>query len=271
MILSDIGGNDKLVEKLKFLSQSGNISHAYILEGEASIDKAMVANCFIKSILCETNKGYGCYTCPACKKIEHGNHEDVIYVEADGKSIKDEAIEELQARLKKKPFFGDRNIAIIKDADTMTIRAQNRLLKTLEEPPSGTILILLSDNSENLVQTILSRCVLFRVYPFETVEYREIRKNAEELVELLRKGSPFYLLKAKIKEMAAEKEDALKLLDAMELTYRDLAIGDTKESRIHRKTDIYNAVSLIEETRRDLQRGISTNYAMKNLLIKIGG
>ncbi|MBN7774267.1 DNA polymerase III subunit [Clostridium aminobutyricum] len=271
MILNDIGGNDKLIEKLRFLSESGNLSHAYILEGESSIDKLLVANCFAKAILCNTNKGNGCYECPDCRKIDHGNHEDVIYIEADGKSIKDEAVEELQTRLKKKPFFGDRNIAIIKEADTMTVRAQNRLLKTLEEPPAGTIIILLSDNIENLVQTILSRCVIFRLYPFETVEYKEIKQKAENLVELLRKNSPFYLLKGKINEVAAEKEEALKLLDAMELTYRDLAILETKESRIHKKTDIYKAVSLIEETRRDLQRGISTNYAMKSLILKIGG
>jgi DNA polymerase III delta prime subunit len=269
MILNDIGGNEKLIEKLRYISSSGNLSHAYILEGDACIDKLLVANCFVKAILCE--KGTGCQECPTCRKIEHGNHEDIIYLEADGKSIKDEAVEALQARLKKKPFFGDRNIAIIKDADTMTARAQNRLLKTLEEPPRGTIIILLSNNIENLVQTILSRCVTYRINPFETTEYKEIKHQAQKLVEMLLKNKPFYLLKARLAQIASEREDALKLLDAMEITYRDLVIIDSKESRLYKKTDIYKAVTLIEEARRDLQRGISTSYAMKNLILKIGG
>ena len=79
------------------------------------------------------------------------NHEDIFYVRKDGNSIKDENMSALQERLKNKPL-GERNIAIVEDADTMTLRAQNRILKTLEEPPSGTVIILLSENTE-------SRCV----------------------------------------------------------------------------------------------------------------
>ena len=54
-------------------------------------------------------------------------------------------------------------MVVIKDADTMTLRAQNRLLKTLEEPFEGTVMILLSENRENLLETIKSRCVLYRI------------------------------------------------------------------------------------------------------------
>ncbi|QHI73991.1 hypothetical protein Ami3637_11995 [Aminipila terrae] len=203
--------------------------------------------------------------------MNHGNHEDIIYVEADGKSIKDEAVEELQTKIKKKPFFGNRNIAVIKHADTMTIRAQNRLLKTLEEPPEGTIIILLSENVENLVSTILSRCVVFRVNPFETPEYGEIKEHAQMLVRMLLNKEPFYSLKSKLSEFADDRENAMKLLDSMELIYRDLSIINNKESRNYTKDYIYRAVVLIEEARRDLQRGINTGYAMRNLIIKIGG
>lgn len=271
MILKEIDCNDKLIERLRYLSTSGNLSHAYIFEGDSCIDKVLLVNCFIKAILCKQNKGQGCENCLICHKINHSNHEDIIYVEADGKSIKDEAIEELQTRLNKKPFFGDRNIAVIKNADTMTIRAQNRLLKTLEEPPLGTIIILLSENVENLVQTILSRCVVFRVNAFETLEYGEIKQQAQLLIRMLLNKEPFYLVKLKVNEFAEDRDSAMKLLDSMELIYRDLVIANTKESRNYRKKDIYKSVELIEEARRDLQRGISIGYAMKNLIIKIGG
>ncbi|QIB70123.1 hypothetical protein Ami103574_12825 [Aminipila butyrica] len=271
MILRDIDNNRKLMERLGYLSASQNLSHAYIFEGDACVDKELLANCFIKAILCEEHQGEGCDSCISCNKINHGNYEDILYVAADGKSIKDEAIEELQGRLQKKPFFGDRNIAVIKQADTMTVRAQNRLLKTLEEPPRGTILILLSENTENLIPTILSRCVAFRVEPFETPEYGQIKENAQELVRMLLNRDPFYALKAKLGQVAEDKDAAMKLLDGMELIYRDLAIANTRESRNYTKESIYRAVEWIEEARRDLQRGMNTGYAMKNLMIKIGG
>ncbi|MBE6035211.1 hypothetical protein [Aminipila sp.] len=271
MILKEIDGNDRLIERLKYLAASEKLFHAYIFEGDSCVDKSLLAECFVKAILCQEDKGDGCEECTICHKINHGNHEDIISLEWDGKSIKDEAVEELQVKLSKKPFFGNRNIAIINHADTMTIRAQNRLLKTLEEPPQGTIIILLCDNIENLVPTILSRCVVFRVNPFETVEYGEIKEQAQLLVKMLLNKEPFYSLKGKLAEIAGDKDSAMKLLDSMELTYRDLSIINTKESRNYTKDYIYRAVELIEEARRDLQRGINIGYAMKNLIIKIGG
>ena len=122
MILKDIENNEKIIERLEYITKEEQLSHAYIFEGNRQCDKKLVADCFIKAVLCENSKGTGCSECAACKKIEHGNHEDVMYVEKSGNSIKDEAIEELQSRLKNKPVSGFRNIAVIQDADTMTIR-----------------------------------------------------------------------------------------------------------------------------------------------------
>ncbi len=107
--------------------------------------------------------------------------------------------------------------------------------------------------------------------PFETVEYGEIKEQAQLLVKMLLNKEPFYSLKGKLAEIAGDKDSAMKLLDSMELTYRDLSIINTKESRNYTKDYIYRAVELIEEARRDLQRGINIGYAMKNLIIKIGG
>ena len=74
----------------------------------------------------------------------------------------DEQISKVQSDIKKKPME-ERHMVVIQDADTMTLRAQNRLLKTLEEPFEGTVMILLSENRENLLETIKSRCVLYRI------------------------------------------------------------------------------------------------------------
>lgn len=270
MSFTNIQGNEKLTGRLQAAVKNGNISHAYIFEGEACLDKKAFADAFIKSILCTEAPGVGCERCSTCRKIDHGNHEDVSYVEAEGASIKDEAIERLQAALRKKPY-GRRNIAVISDADTMTLRAQNRLLKTLEEPPAGTVLILLSENIENLTQTILSRCVKYRINYFGSPDYAYMMQTAEEIADLLLNGTPFYRLKESVTDLAKDGRETAAFLDALEKVYRDLLLGKGTNSKLYKKEQIYHNVAVIEETKRQIQRGVSKNYALRNLLIKIGG
>ena len=85
---------------------------------------------------------------------------------------------------------------------------------------------MLSENIENLVQTILSRCVIFRVNPFRTEESEMINSQAQMLVRMILNREPFYLLNAKIEEFASEKKEAAKLLDSMELIYRHLTLSN---------------------------------------------
>lgn len=286
-----IKGNDKAIIRMKKAISKGIISHAYILEGNSCVDKRLVAETFIKAILCENmdkkELGDCCDICSSCQKIEHGNHEDLITIKADGNSIKDEVIEELQARIKKKPF-GDRNIVIIEDADLLTLRAQNRLLKTLEEPTPGTVIILLSENIENLVQTVRSRCIHYKLNPFQEEEFLRLLTLAKNLEDMIMEGNPFFQIVQILNEVMNNKQDAYLFLDALESWYRDIGIceydnnGNTvfnidfldeieRKSKIYKKTDIYKAVACIEEARTDLNRNINTSYTLKNMILKIGG
>ncbi|HML37122.1 MAG TPA: hypothetical protein PKA19_06865 [Bacillota bacterium] len=286
MSLKDIKGNRKVVERMSRAVTNRSISHAYLLEGDRTIDKLGMAENFVKAILCGETEGDCCDRCPSCIKIDHGNHEDVIYLVAEGNSIKDEAVEELQGRLKKKPYVGDRNIVILQDADTMTLRAQNRLLKTLEEPSAGTVMILLSENMENLTQTILSRCVIFKLNPFETPEYRDVLEGAVRTVDMILERKPFYEISRGIAEYTARKDAAFEFLDAMESWYRDLAVCEydpqcrmifhadrieelRKRSRLYQRSSIHRAVAAIEEARNDLNRNLNVNYTLKNMILKL--
>ena len=133
MSLTSIKGNDKIRQILMTAVKEGTISHAYIFEGDAESDKLQLAENFTKAILCQGNNTDCCDSCNSCIKIDHGNHEDVIYCRSEGGRIRMKE-SRLTSRLKKKPYVGSRNIAIIENADTMTLRAQNRLLKTLKNP-----------------------------------------------------------------------------------------------------------------------------------------
>lgn len=272
MTFKDIKGNDKLVERLKETINGKGVTHAYIFEGDTQTDKLMFAKSFVKAILCETNKGSGCQVCGSCLKIEHENHEDVFYAQVTEKgNTKDEAISQLQVSLSKKPCAGDRNIAIIKDADSMTLKAQNRLLKTLEEPHPGTVIILLSNNIQNLTQTILSRCVIFRINGQDLTGEAQGIETEKEIVEMLLERAPFYKIKDKISSICKDKEESMRLLDGMERVYRDLLILNQENSRLYKRSDINKIVGYIEEARRDLQLGVNTAYSLKNMLLKIGG
>lgn len=272
MTFKDIVGNDKLIERLRESICGKGVTHAYIFEGDTYTDKLSFADAFAKAILCETEKGYGCGKCASCLKIEHGNHEDVFYAEVTDKgNTKDEAISQLQTSLSKKPAAGERNIAIIKDADSMTIKAQNRLLKTLEEPHPGTVIMLLSNNIQNLTQTILSRCVIFRIngenFSLDAQEF-ELEK---EIVVMLLERAPFYKIKGKLGSIGKDREAGMRLLDGMERVYRDLLILNQENSRLYKRSDINKIVGFIEEARRDLQLGVNTAYSLKNMILKIGG
>ena len=286
MSLRDIRGNKNVVERMTRAIINRSISHAYLLEGDRSIDKLELAENFVKAILCGENAADSCECCPSCNKINHGNHEDVIYLCAEGNSIKDEAVEELQSRIKKKPYVGDRNIVILQNADTMTLRAQNRLLKTLEEPAPGTVLILLSENMENLVQTILSRCVIYRLNHYETMEYKNVLEGAIIIADMLLDGKAFYEISGQLSEYTASKETAFEFLDALESWYRDLAIFEydseqqmlfhierfediRKRSRLYPKNIIDKAVASIEEAKNDLNRNLNINYTIKNMILKM--
>ena len=268
MSLSKYKLNKKLINRISASIVAGRVFHAYIIEGDALSDKEGFAREFCKAIICKEKPGIGCDSCLDCRKMDHDNFEDLHFIESDGMSVKDEQISKLQADLKKKPI-GNRNLAIIKDADTMTVRAQNRLLKTLEEPFAGTVIILLSENRENLLQTIRSRCVLYRLEDLK--ENTKGQDSAEAIFEALFEGMSFYELKQILSSKVKTREDAFALLDGLERIYEKLLTWEDPRRKIYGKDEIFKAIELIEAARRDLHAKVNYQYALKNLILKIGG
>ena len=262
MTFKDIKNNDMRIRRLQDAISKGNILHAYIFEGGTREDRSLAADCFAKAVLCGVYPGAGCDYCKTCKKIDHGNHEDIIRVEKDENSVKDEYIAELQSKLLRKPFSGERSIAIINDSETMTKWAYNRLLKTLEEPPPGTVIILLADSVEKITETIVSRCAVLKWNPFAECDPVAADK-AEELIKTLLDGEPFYSSKKKLTSLAENRDEAYKLLDAMEVSFGKLIRGSGGGKAV--KT----AIGRIEEARSDLVRGMQVGYTLKRMLLNM--
>jgi len=271
MSLADWKADKKLANRIEAGIGAGNVFHAYIIEGDTCVDKVAFAKDMVKAILCSHAPGVGCDACICCRKISHDNYEDLYFIESDGLSVKDDAVFSLQEKLKRKPTGGPRNIAVIKDADTMTVRAQNRLLKTLEEPPAGTVILLLSENKDNLLETIRSRCVAYRLNSLDTDPDGLQMEGAMALMDGVLEGVSFFRMKELLAKYMKSRDDAFQLLDGMERIYRDFLVGKDLRGRLLKKEDIFRHIALIEEARRDLVMKVNYNYAMKNLLIKIGG
>ncbi len=269
MSLRDYKGFAPLVERIHQSIVNRSVSHAYIIEGDSFVDKTGFTKDFVKAVLCSTDPGYGCDSCALCRKIDHGNYEDLYFVQSDGMSVKDDMVFQLQSQLKGKPTGGHRNIGIIENADTMTTRAQNRLLKTLEEPNGGTILFLLCENTELLLPTIKSRCIIYRLGNYSQDE-REINLElVEELMRMIIDGAYFCDFKDKLDKCVKDRNEAFSLIDAFERLFRGYLLNDA--SSPFRKEQLIENIRCAEEARRDLQRKVNYKYAIRNLILKIGG
>jgi DNA polymerase-3 subunit delta' len=126
-----------------------------------------LANAFAMTLLCERGKSEPCMECHACKQVMTNNHPDLILVthEKPGSIGVDDIREQINDTIMIRPYSSYYKIYIVDEAEKMTVQAQNALLKTIEEPPSYAIIMLLTTNQEAFLPTILSRCVQLKLKP----------------------------------------------------------------------------------------------------------
>ncbi len=168
----NIIGHEQNIEHLENAIENGQVSHAYIFNGEDGIGKMTTAKAFVKALLCESKNS--CGTCQSCIQIDSGNHPDVIYVTHEKAGITvDDIRDQVNQSVFVKPYSSDYKVYIIDEADKMNAAAQNALLKTIEEPPVYAVIILLSNNKESFLETIVSRCVVLNFGPLKESQVRE--------------------------------------------------------------------------------------------------
>ncbi|MDP4161542.1 MAG: DNA polymerase III subunit delta' [Bacillota bacterium] len=167
---------------LKMMQNSiikNRVGHAYLLEGMRGTGKKDTALLLARALFCEAPiNGYQpCEACNNCKRIANGNHPDVHIVEPDGLSIKKQQIKELQEEFSKKAVESSKKVYMIVHADKMSNGASNSLLKFLEEPNAETVAFLLTQQVQQILPTILSRC--------QTLSFKPLPLNAmtKQLVE----------------------------------------------------------------------------------------
>lgn len=183
-----IVGHDRALQMLSRSIAWDRVSHAYLFTGPAQVGKRATALAFAMALNCQAEPPDGCAVpvapcglCPSCGRILRGEHPDVIEVNlatqaaaqaeesgkksATAKELKIDTIREMQHTVGLSPYMGGWKVYIIGDADKLNEEASNALLKTLEEPPAQTVLLLLAPDDSSVLPTISSRCVQVALRP----------------------------------------------------------------------------------------------------------
>lgn len=172
---SDIIGHEDIVKHFKSSIELGKVSHAYILNGEKGSGKRTLAGIVAKSLQCEGGSPDPCGACKSCMQAESGNQPDIIWVKHEKPSVisVDEIRSQIVNDIDLKPYSSKYKIYIVPDSQLMNPQAQNALLKTLEEPPEYAVIMLLTNNVDKFLPTILSRCIVLNFKPVEPLHMME--------------------------------------------------------------------------------------------------
>lgn len=177
MSFKNIKGQDSAIRLIKGSIINERVSHAYIFAGPRGVGKRLAAVNFAKALNCQAPLlGDPCDVCASCKKIDAHNHPDVAMISPleDATSIKIDAVRGLIKDINMKPYEGKKKVYIMDEADSMKHEAANALLKTLEDPPSDSVMILLVENIGSLFRTIVSRSQVVRFFPLGVDEVSNI-------------------------------------------------------------------------------------------------
>ena len=258
---SDIIGHEDIVKHFKSSIELGKISHAYILNGEKGSGKKTLAAVVAKSLQCESGEADPCGTCKSCLQAESGNQPDIIWVTHEKPNVisVDEIRTQILNDIELKPYSSRYKIYIVPDAQLMNTQAQNAILKTLEEPPEYAIIMLLTNNVDKFLPTIISRCIVLNFRPVEPLhmvdylvnqigidrekarfctdfaqgnlgkavrlaispDYNEIKEDSLRLLRRIQDMDMDEIIQA-VRNMGKYKLDITDYIDIMKMWFRDL-------------------------------------------------
>jgi DNA polymerase-3 subunit delta' len=176
MSLAEVKSQEKAIGAIVAALKRGQVHHAWLFHGPDGVGKELAAYGLAQALICPKKPNEGCGACPSCLRIEKRNHPDVTVVMPEhelverglaarsdftntpSRDIRIEQVRQLQERLAFRALEAKMKVAVLVTAHAMNPPAQNALLKTLEEPPRDTVLILVSSAPDKLLPTIRSRC-----------------------------------------------------------------------------------------------------------------
>ncbi|MBI4332297.1 MAG: DNA polymerase III subunit delta' [Chloroflexi bacterium] len=203
-------GHSKAVALLDRARRENRLAHAYLLVGPGGVGKRTMALNLAQALNC-TGTESPCGGCRSCQRIKSGKHADVRILSReeprseDGsprKEIGIDAVKHLQNEASLPPFEGRRKVFVIDGADYLSPAAANCLLKTLEEPPAGVVILLLTAREDRLLPTVVSRCQRVELLPLPAalleslLRERGLSPEQAKVLARLSRGCPGWALTA---------------------------------------------------------------------------
>jgi DNA polymerase-3 subunit delta' len=255
-MFSNLIGNDEVKESLRRLLSGGRVPGSMLFTGDEGIGKKLFALELAKSLNCRQRDGVdACDKCSSCKRISRSTfppftsdddnkerliwseHADVAMVRPHKQIIRVKPMRELEREANFRPFEGAARVFIVEDADTMNDQAANALLKTLEEPPPTSHLILTTSNPTALLATIRSRCQIIRFAPIAAsevekflVEQKQLPAEDARLLARTSQGSIGRALTGDVETYRERRDIMLAVLSALTLTNDRVELLHSSES-----------------------------------------
>lgn len=187
MSLPVVHGHERTWARLAALADADRLPHALLFLGPPGVGKALIARRLAARLAC-SGRPAPCGTCAGCAQVAAGSHPDLRLIAApsaggrrDGKTKKEIGIDqarELKRFVALQAISAPRKVAIVDDADRLSIAAQNALLKTLEEPPGQALVVLITASPGALLSTVRSRCHRVGFRPLAEAEVRAVLAEA---------------------------------------------------------------------------------------------
>jgi DNA polymerase III subunit delta' len=235
MRFSDILGHEKPLNIINSYIERSCFFGGYIFSGPEGIGKKTVAKLVAQKLNCTAREEKPCGSCSSCLKIDHLQHPDLHIIENDAAQIKIEDIRSLQKEVSFRPYEGVMKVFIIDDAHRLNPDAANSLLKVLEEPPKGSLIILITHKPQNIFKTILSRCKVIKFSPLVRIALEDVLIKKYFLDKLSAHFLSFYAegrlglaLRLKDSKIIQEKN---KIFDAFVLSDKPLDRNLTGQSK----------------------------------------
>lgn len=227
-------GHQKTVQQLERARRLGRVAHAYLFHGPDGVGKGLVAFAFAQALNCLADTDVPCGTCESCARIARNNHPDVRLVASEeylveaglldwdkgtpSGQIKNEQLEELSSLFRHKPYMGKVKVVVVIDAHLMNSFAQNRFLKTLEEPSDDTVIILVTAFPHALLSTIRSRCQALSFAPLSTKTIVDFllqggqSESRAQVLAAMAQGSMKRALQMSEESVLEDRDEALEMI-----------------------------------------------------------
>ncbi|MBI3313503.1 MAG: hypothetical protein HYZ83_04660 [Candidatus Omnitrophica bacterium] len=244
--------------------EKNRLSTTYLLSG-GNAQKDELALAFASALNCEAGKIFEACSCVSCHKIQNQSHPDVLQVGKDieAKSIKIEEIRSMKNKASLKPYEGKWKVFIFPEADRLTAEAQNALLKTLEEPPTHSIFILLVENKNHLFETIQSRSFEVRLRPAED-SGNDSKVRAEDIIASLGAGNWEDFFE---KYQAVPREQLNDLLDGLlEYFQKSMKRAAADQEKLIR---VVQAVEQVVQGKESLDDNVNQKLALTRLAMRL--